>query len=508
MKLHRAIISILVVATAAFAGPVWAARQAGPEEADIDAFVRRAMAVVGTVPGLSLAVVDGEEIVMASGYGVADIRIGAPVDAETEFYIASATKSFTALAISGMAARGEVDLEAPVARWMGNAGLATDLASSVSLADLLSHRSGLDNAPMAFRAAYSGDHTPDVMRGLLASTARHPETPHGSFRYTNAGYNIATTLIEARFGRDWRVMVRDGVLIPAGMKRTTAWISKATASGLVAQGHLGDLTTTRPSSLQKVDATMQSAGGLVSTANDMARWLELQINDGVIDGRRVFPEGLIASTHRPQVAQDNDFGAYHRDGYGLGWQTGRYGTDVLIHHFGNFSGSRAHVSFMPERHLGVVVMVNEDLFAGDLADVVANYVYDRLAGRPDLGAAYDIELATLVDRRDRKRAAVATARAERSARPWRLSRSMASYVGTYVNPAMGSLSITTAEGQMTVSIGVLSAIAEAYIDPESVRVELVPFQGDVVTFKGSDRLVFGDATFVRTGGEADCVSPC
>lgn len=57
--------------------------------------------------------------------------------------------------------------------------------------------------------------------------------------------------------------------------------------------------------------------------------------------------GLVASTHQPLVAQQATFGPYVRDGYGLGWQTGRYGEAVLIHHFGNFAGSRAHVSFMP-----------------------------------------------------------------------------------------------------------------------------------------------------------------
>ena len=78
------------------------------------------------------------------------------------------------------------------------------------------------------------------------------------------------------------------------------------------------------------------------------------------------------------MAQETTFGDYVRTGYGLGWQVGRYRDDVLIHHFGNFSGSRAHVSFMPERGLGVAVLVNEDAVAGELADLVANYAYDIL----------------------------------------------------------------------------------------------------------------------------------
>lgn len=496
----RNLSAIVLSAALSLGSSAWANDRRGQEAADIDAFVRKAMARTEAVPGLALAVVDGEEIVLTAGYGVADIRTGAPVDVDTAFYIASATKSFTALAVAGMAARGEVSLDAPLSDWIGETGLPAGQAAEVSLKDLLSHRSGLDNEAMAFRAAFSGDHSPGIMRGLLGATVTRDDAPHGTFGYSNAGYNLATTLLETRFGRDWRALVDDEVLAPAGMTRTTAWISRAGVGQAIAVGHLGDGATPRVSPLQKVDATMQSAGGLVSTAHDMARWLELQINDGVIDGRRVFPAGLIAATHDPLVTQDAVFGAYRREGYGLGWQTGRYRSDVLIHHFGNFSGSRAHVSFIPERRLGVAVLVNEDLVAGELADLVANYVYDRFAGRPDLDAVYEAELATLVANRDKRRAGLAAARAERAARPWLLSLPMTRYAGTYVNAEMGAVRVVENGGRMTLSIGVLTAVAEPHTRPDSVRIELVPFRGEVVTFEGADRLVFEGRTFVRVVG--------
>lgn len=475
-----------------------AAPSAGPEARDIDAFTRKAMARVGVVPGLALTVVEGDKAVLTAGYGVANVDTGAAVDADTRFYIASATKSFTALAIAGMAARRDIDLDAPLADWIGTAPLPPEIASAVTLTDLLSHRSGVENAPIAFRAALSGDQTPQVMQALLSRTVRSATTPHGTFRYSNTGYNLATTLIEARFGRDWRVLVTDDVLAPVGMTHTTAWISKARKDGVVASGHVpGPAGAMAPSRLQKTDATMQSAGGLVSTAGDMARWLEIQLNDGVLDGRRVFPAGLVNSTHRSVVSQQAVFGPYTRDGYGLGWQTGRYGKDVLIHHFGNFAGSRAHVSFMPDRKLGVAVMANEDLVAGELVELVADYVYDRFAGRPDLEAHYDAELAALAARRDKRLAGLAAARAERAARPWSLSRSMGSYVGTYANPAMGRIEVTQVGDHMRIRIGVMSDLAEAFTKPETVRVELVPLQGQTILFDGPDRLTFEGETFVR-----------
>lgn len=479
---------------------------AGPDVArfrtDTDAFIRRAMDRIGVVPGLAIAVVDGDESVLTEGYGVADLSTGAPVDADTRFYIASSTKSFTALAVATMAERGDVDLEAPLATWSTAPGLPADLAARVSLTDLLSHRSGLDNSPMSFRAAMSGEHTPAVMQRLIAATVARDDTPHGTFRYSNAGYNLATTLLEARDGRDWRVVVRDEVLGPIGMADTTGWVSGARTGGVVAAGHLGH-SADGPvrSPLQKVDATMRSAGGLVSTADDMARWLEVQINDGVLDGRRVFPAGLVASTHQPLATSGGSFGPYTRESYGLGWQIGHYGDDVLIHHFGNFAGSRAHVSFMPARRLGVVVMVNEDAVAGDLADLIANYVYDWHAGRPDLEAAYDAALGDLVDRRDLARASIARQQAERGARPWMLARPVVAYAGTYESPLMGSVQVAERDGALVVSVGVMEAVAEPFTRPESIRVELAPLQGQVMLFSADgetpDSLEFLGETFTR-----------
>ncbi len=470
----------------------------GEEAGAIDAFVRRALAEVAVVPGLALAVVRGDEVLMTAGYGVADVTTARPADADTAFYIASATKAFTALAIKAMAQRGAFDLEAPVSRWIGDSPFPADLAASVSLSDLLCHRSGLENLAIPYRAAFTGEHTPRVMSALLSATVRSSDTPHGVFRYGNTGYNMATTLIQDRFGLDWRDMVDHEVLRPAGMRRTTARINGARRRMRVAVGHTPAADgRIAPSPLQKVDATMQSAGGLVSTARDMARWLEIQLNDGVLAGNRLFPQGLVASTHRPIVEQQAKFGPYVRDGYGLGWQTGRYGDQRLIHHFGNFAGARAHVSFMPERSVGVAVMANEDVMGGEVADLVANYVYDRLAGRADLEAVYEGELTALKMRIDKRRAGLAASRADRARRAWSLGQPNSHYVGTYRHPLMGRLDIVELEGRLTVRAGAMAAVAEAGAEPETLRVELVPMSGQTLRFSGADILVLDGQIYAR-----------
>lgn len=483
--LSRRLRTALAAAILLVLPPTVRAQDRAAFPAAMEAFSRRALARAEAVPGMAVAVVDARGAIYTGGFGIADVESGAPVDADTRFYIASATKSFTALAIAAMAERGELDLDAPLAAWSPGSGVPADIVGRITLTDLLSHRSGVENGPIAFRAAFSGDWTAALMWDLTAQTRAVEDGGYGTFDYTNSGYNLATVLLEHERGRDWRALVRGEVLMPLGMTGTTAFIDAARADGdVVAAGHFGRLAGhPERSYLQKTDATMQSAGGLVSTAHDMELWLEAQINDGVVGGRRVFPEGLIAGTHASRVTQETTFGPYVRTGYGLGWQVGRYGDDLLIHHFGNFSGSRAHVSFMPDRRLGVAVMVNEDAFAGELADLVANYAYDWFAGLPEVDAVYDAKLDELAVRRDRRRAGYAASLEARAQRPRTLSRPGAAYIGDYVSPAWGTLSVREDGDRLRLSIGVQSAIAENFTDPESLRVELTPMSGQIVTFR-------------------------
>lgn len=470
----------------------------------LDAFAVQAMQRLEAVPGMAVAVVDDHGVVHTAGYGLADVRTQAPVTPQTRFYVASATKAFTALSLAAMDARGEVDIDAPLSSWSPPSGVPDNLAAQVTLTDLLSHRSGLSNDAIAFRLAFSGDWTVQGLWDLTSQTRPNTEAPHGVFDYTNTGYNLATVLIQRRWGRDWRDLVQQEVLDPLGMTQTTAWIDAARlVPGGVAAGHFGRLPhQPEPSYLQKTDATMHSAGGLISTADDMALWLQAQINDGVVNGRRVLPQGLIASTHVSRVEQSSTFGPYERTGYGLGWQIGRYGEDVLIHHFGSFSGSRTHVSFMPERRLGVAVMINEDGFGGGLADLIANYAYDWFAGMPDIEAVYDARLAELVALRDRRREGIAAALQARAERPRTLALADEAYVGDYVSAAYGVMTVRQAEGGLELAIGVQHAMAQAGSEPETVRVELTPFAGQLVTFIHDSQgrpqsLTYDGQTFVR-----------
>ncbi len=156
--------------------------------ADLDAFAHRVWQT-GVSPGLSIAVVRGSEILYLKGFGYADRESRRPVTNDTQFYIASTTKSFTALAASLLAERGEIDLDASVNRYLPSVAWHPSLSpASITLRNLLTMTHGIrPGGPVDLRTAYTGEFTHADLLRLLAD---HPPAEAGrAFRYSNLGYN-------------------------------------------------------------------------------------------------------------------------------------------------------------------------------------------------------------------------------------------------------------------------------------------------------------------------------
>jgi len=124
---------------------------------------------------------------------------------------------------------------------------------------------------------------------------------------------------------------------------------------------------------------MHAAGGMLSSVRDLSRWLLVNLSDGVLDGRRVFPREAMREVHAPQIGLDRRFGRLRRFAYGLGWYFGEDDGEIVVHHFGGYSGAQAHVSFIPDRGIGVAVVSNTD---SRLPHLIVELIYDTLRGRP------------------------------------------------------------------------------------------------------------------------------
>ena len=429
-------------------------------------------------PGMAIAVVRDTQMIFSKGYGWADVEARRPVTPQTIFYIASTTKSFTGLAAAMLEEQGRLDLDAPLSRYLPDARLQEPLnPDSITMRSLLSHTHGIDNAgPIIFRTAYSGEHTNDQLISLLAA---HPPAKTGrQYVYGNLGYNIAALAMDVTLRESWRDVLQRMIFQPLGMTSTSAYVSRVPRDRL-AQPYRWEPGGFARAPYNKGDANMQAAGGLVSTVADMAKWLEAHINGGVVDGRRVFSASAIEETHRRQATFRREVRGVVMNGYGLGWNIATLGGDTILTHGGGFLGFSTHMSFMPQRRIGVVVMANDNGLGSALTDLSARAAYAHLIRGERLAADSLARIrAEANDGRDR----IAADRARRAFRPQRLPHPIEAYAGTYENEQYGRVVLSVVNGKLEARAGNAWSPVEVFDGANNaLRLELTG-SGEVARF--------------------------
>jgi CubicO group peptidase (beta-lactamase class C family) len=463
-----------------------AAAQRTDSLAALDGYVAELSKRLPVTPGLSIAVVSGERVVYARGFGYRDLKAKLPVTPQTQFYIASTTKSFTATAAKLLADEGKFDLDAPLKKYFPNLVLKAPLASEqITIRDLLTHRSGISNEAINFRTAYTGQYDANVLLELLASYSK-PVSPE--FRYSNIGYLVAALAMEKATGERWQQIVERKIFQPLELKSTTAYASKAKASGDFARPYLAASGGTFDELPYKEDSTMHAAGGIWSSGEDLAKWLVLNMNGGKYAGRQVISAASLEEVLAPQINQKRDFYRFKRYGYSLGWNIGTYNGEKFIHCFGEFAGFRPHVSFMPERKIGVVVLVNESTDAFLLPDLIACDIYDHLLGRKPLNANTNPEIdkyvANLQKEKDEraKKAAAAPATSSTPEKKSEPTLPLTAYAGEYENPEWGKIVVALNANTLSLRFGVINSTLK-HLTGDTFEAKLRPGDSSRVAFK-------------------------
>ncbi|MFP5247278.1 MAG: serine hydrolase, partial [Thermoanaerobaculia bacterium] len=462
MRLGSA-VTILLLLTACAASP-----QSGNDAAlrDIDRFVTRTLQTLPEVPSVGLAIVyDGKSY--ARGYGYADVERRVPADANTGYYNGSNTKAYTAVVVAALAEEGVLDLDAPVTQYLPESHFAPPLdASRLTLRRFLSHTSGISNDGVTFRTAFTGEHTPEQLVRILGMS----KPGEDGFRYDNLGYVVASLVIERVTGRKWQDVLDARLFEPLGMRRTTAYMSEARRRPIASPYDMNDAgAMTLVAYGWKSDSMMHAAGGIVTTPNDLAKWLEANLTQGRIGSRQVLPARAYAETHRRQTPAQRDGFIFDGTGYGFGWFQSDLHGEQLLYHGGGYSGWRSIFSLMPEKGIAVGAMTNAGLSHSPL-ELISAYAYDRLMNVKDVEATYGEKLAQLRERFDTvKRNRIADVE-KRAQRPWMLMHPRSAYVGRYEHPAIGTMTIEQRGEQLVATIGPLSSELRPYVDPESARV--------------------------------------
>ncbi len=475
--------------------PSQASAQSAPATSELTAkldSVMNALMALDVTPGAGIVVVRDTQIVYMKGFGFADVAAKRLFTPETGFYIASTTKSFTGLAAALLDRKGTFKLDAPLSRYLPALKLKEPLnADSITIRSLLTHTHGIGNGPVAIRLAYSGEY--DGNAGLLKLLEQHEAAKTGrTFSYGNIGYNVAGLAMDAVTKKSWKDVLQSELFTPLGMKRTGAYVSKFSRNDLATPYQLTlDGWTGRP--YGKVDANMQSAGGLISTLRDMGTWLEANINNGKIDGKQVLPASVFEEAHSILAPTNIDARGGKQIGYGFGWNIMVWGSDTVLVHGGGFPGFSTNMSFVPGRRIGVVLFANNDGLGSGLVDVATAMVYQAVTNGEMKAPAQTNAIPPMIAQiRERMTADMK----RRAARPQNLPFPIEAYTGVFDNPSMGKLRLDAVDGKLEACLGAAWSAIEVFDNTKNqLRISLFG-NGEVMNVEMQD----GKAVAVSFGG--------
>jgi CubicO group peptidase (beta-lactamase class C family) len=412
--------------------------------AAVDRLAERAMRAELT-PALGLAIAMDGRTVYERAFGMADVSAHIPATRNTLWYVASTSKSFTGFGVSLLADAGRLSFDAPIASLLPPARWPEGVdANSLTLAHFLSHTHNLNDVVVTLNAAFTGIQPESAWPGLLQHASRRTQP---ELVYSNVGYNVAAMVIDHLEPRGWREWMTRAVYAPAGMRETYAHVQGLDARRIAKPHQLSATGAFVTAPFFKVDATMNSAGGHLSTLGDLARWTIVQMDSGRIDGRQVFPRSAVLRSHtlisphtRPAGRR---YAYFDREGWAAGWDIGSYDGERMVSRFGGYHSVRSHLSFLPARRIGVVAVSTGDPGAA-LTDVLAAYAYDLEAGRVDAEQRALARLDTVIARRTQSlQAAHARDSTQRARRALQLPLPLSAYAGRYTSATLGDFVVTT-----------------------------------------------------------------
>ncbi|WP_435264039.1 serine hydrolase domain-containing protein [Tenacibaculum sp. nBUS_03] len=446
----------------------------------------------GAKYGMAISVVKDDRVIFEKYLGMADVDKNVKVSKNTLFYIASVTKSFTAMAALILESKGKLDFDKSLAELLPEINFAPNLkADSIKIKHLITHTSGIENNPLRNLKAYSGSYDKNKLQTIVEKfTVVNENAPFGKFEYTNTGYIILGMIMEKELGADWKSLVQQEVLYPLKMKHTNTRMSKAIEQGLeIAKPHTqnNDENKLIRLFLEKKDNTMHAAGGILSTAEDMSRYMIVALNNGKIDGEQVIDSNLVKDSQLKHAKQDRMWYDLKRFGYGYGWNiaTTPLG-DTLVHHFGSFTGMHPQFSFVRETGVGVVIMANEGKISYDLNMLLSAYVFDYFSKRENLDTHYKDKLKQYHENYTKKRKSDTEYMNKMAKRTWKLELPFSLYAGTYTSDLFGTLLVKEVEeNKLIVTIGNLKSDIATPHRTNAIRV-VMGEDGSVVQFGVND----------------------
>ena len=332
--------------------------------ADLDNYIAQ-IQEKENIPGIAIAVVRGDEVLCCNVYGVASVDSKQPLKTDTLFDLASLTKSFTALAVLLLEDSGLIDIDEPLQKYLPGFEIDDPGGEDITVRHLLNQTSGI---PGVFSEILIFN---DSYDGMLASLGniRLNNAPGTAFEYADLNYCLLGALIESVAGMTYEEYMQANVFTPLGMNHTTVDPDRANELGK-ADGHqpmYGNVVVRNIPSMKSARA----AGWVMSCAEDMGKWLMVNMNNGVLNGEQVIPAEDIGELHSMAILYEDNS---EKMAYGMGWSIS-YTTDILYHfHCGDTPNFTGDMLLLPDYDTGIAVLVNGQVsnVSHNIATEIAN----------------------------------------------------------------------------------------------------------------------------------------
>ena len=399
------------------------------------------------VPGCGVGIVIKDKLVFAKGYGYRDLENKLLVTPNTLFQIASNSKLFTATAIGFLVEDGKLDWDKPIKKYVPQIEFYNDeLNANVTIRDMLSHRTGISRHDNIW---YKSDFTRQQLFDRLKYL--EPSIPlRQGYLYNNLMYAASGRIVEQLSGKTWEQFVTDKIFSPLDMAHSMFVVEDMKKKPDFATPYYEkrDTSTLLPYPFYTKQQGIGPAGSIISSINDLSKWLIAQMHGGKYLNKQVIPLRVVKETLQPASLTASVPDKYFENLnsiYGMGRGTSSYKGHYRTQHGGAIGGIYSNISFMPADSVGVIVFTN-GAHAGQLPVIIANTVYDKLLSLEvtlwSERALKDYLKNKATDREARKKPDVDRVPNTKPSHP------IADYLGKYEDAAYGVMDIQELDGKL------------------------------------------------------------
>ena len=346
----------------------------------LSSFIEHERAQKG-IPAISIALVDGQRVVWARGFGWADSTAKVRATASTVYRVGSVSKLFTDIGIMRLVEQHALDLDAPIQRYLPNFHPKNPFGGTITIRELTAHRAGLTREP-PIGNYFDDDSTPAptlaaTVASLNGTTLVYKPGTHT--KYSNAGIAVLGYVLERTQNESFYPYLERAVLRPMGLDHSAFRPLPAIVANL-AKGTMWTIDG-RQFTAPNFQLGMGPCGSMYSTVLDLGRFVELLFARGVAaNGQRVLSAASLDSMWTPQFAAPRA-----KTGFGIGFNVGQLDGHRTVGHGGAIYGFATQLLALPDDSLGVVVTATLDganAVTDHIADVAVRLMLDARAARP------------------------------------------------------------------------------------------------------------------------------